>query len=78
MPTSNHVTEIIINDDNQITISGENAIDAVSIRLRVSASAQSKARVKQLLGILASTDTWTDEDVFGGFRPGTVPVIPTP
>lgn len=75
VPTSNHVTEIIINDDNAITVSGKDAIDAISIRLRVSASAQSKIRVKALLGILASSNVWADEDVFGGFRPTTSPTL---
>lgn len=76
VPTTNHATEIIINDDNAVTVSGQAAVDAISIRLRVSASAQSKARVKALLGILAQTGVWADEDVFGGFRPATAPTIP--
>lgn len=75
VPVENHVTEIIINDDNQVTIAGSNAIDAISVRLRVSGSAQSKARVKALLGVLASTNAWADEDVFSGFRPVTSPSI---
>lgn len=75
--TANHATEIIINDDNSVTVSGKDVVDAISIRLRVSASAQSKARVKALLGILASTGVWADEDVFSGFRPVTAPTIPT-
>jgi hypothetical protein len=75
LPVSNHATEIIINDDNAVTISGQPAVDAISIRLRVSASAQSKARVKALLGVLASTNAWADEDVFSGFRPVTTPVV---
>jgi len=74
--TANHATEIIINDDNSVTVSGKDVVDAISIRLRVSASAQSKARVKALLGILASTGVWADEDVFSGFRPVTAPTIP--
>lgn len=75
VPVENHVTEIIINDDNQISVAGSNAIDAISVRLRVSGSAQSKARVKALLGVLASTNVWADEDVFSGFRPVTPPSI---
>lgn len=75
VPVTNHVTEIIINDDNQVAVAGSNAIDAISVRLRVSGSAQSKARVKALLGVLASTDTWADEDVFSGFRPVTPPSV---
>lgn len=73
VPTTNHVTEIIINDDNQVMIGGHSAIDAISVRVRVSGSAQSKARIKALLGVLASLGTWADEDVFSGFRPVTPP-----
>jgi len=76
LPVTNHATEIIINDDNAVTISGQPAVDAISIRLRVSASSQSKARVKALLGVLALTSTWADEDVFSGFRPVTTPTVP--
>lgn len=76
LAVTNHATEIIINDDNAVTVSGQPAVDAISIRLRVSASTQSKARVKALLGILGLTATWSDEDVFSGFRPVTSPVTP--
>jgi hypothetical protein len=76
LSVTNHATEIIINDDNAITISGQPAVDAISIRLRVSATVQSKARVKALLGVLAASSVWADEDVFSGFRPVTAPSIP--
>lgn len=77
LPVTNHVTEIIITDDNVITIGDTSVVDAVSLRLRVSGTAQSKARIKQLLAsIAASVDEWADEDVFGGFRPVTAPTIP--
>lgn len=75
-PVTNHVTEIIINDDNTISLGGNDVVDAVSVRVRVSGTAQSKARVKKLLGILASSNDWSDEDVFSGYRPETVPIIP--
>lgn len=76
-PVTNHVTEVIVNDDNAVTVSGTAAIDAISIRLRVSASTFSKARVKALLVALAADlDNWSDEDVFGGFRPVTTPTSP--
>lgn len=74
---ANHTTEIIYNDDNAITIAGVSAVDAISIRLRVSATAQSKARVKALLvSMAADVDNWSDEDVFSGFRPATTPTQP--
>lgn len=77
VPVTNHVTEVIVNDDNAVTINGVAATDAISIRLRVSASTFSKARVKALLVALAAdVDGWADEDVFGGFRPVTAPSSP--
>ena len=74
--TTNHATEIIINDDNPVTISGKDVVDAISIRLRVSASAQSKERVAALLGIFGDTSNWAAEDVFSGYRPETPPAVP--
>lgn len=77
MQVANHVTEIIINDDVPVTIGSVDCLDAVSVRLRVSGTAQAKARVKALLVSLATNvDNWADEDVFGGFRPTTPPADP--
>ncbi|UUW20981.1 MAG: hypothetical protein [Sanya duin-like virus 1] len=74
---ANHVTEVIYTDDVPVTISGVSAVDAVSIRLRVSGTAQAKARIKSLLvAMAADVDNWSDEDVFGGFRPVTTPTQP--
>lgn len=75
VPATNHVTEIIINDDNAVTVSGQSTVDAVSVRLRVSGTAYSKARIRALLGVLSNSQTWADEDVFGGYRPVTAPVV---
>lgn len=72
---ANHVTEIIINDDNTVTIGGNSTVDPVSIRLRVSGTSFSKARIKTLLGILDAADVWSDEDVYQGFRPVTTPAL---
>lgn len=75
--TKNQLTELIVNDDNPVSIAGVSGTDAVSVRLRVSASPASQARVKQILLALASQiDEWTAEDVFLGFNPVTAPVIP--
>lgn len=77
VPVSNHVTEVIYNDDNNVTVGGVNAIDAVSVRLRVSGAAESKARIRELLlAMAAQVDNWDDESVFQGFNPTTAPVIP--
>jgi hypothetical protein len=71
---TNQVTEIIVNDNFGITIGDTTAVDAVSLRLRVSGSLQATARKKALLtALLATLDAWADEDVFSGFNPISVP-----
>lgn len=76
-PLKNVATEIIINDDNVVSVGGSNVTEALSIRLRVSGSPLSKARLGVLLDALcAQVPTWHDEDVFVGFNPVTAPVIP--
>lgn len=75
--TKNQLTELIYNDDNPVVVAGVNSSDAVSVRLRVSASPASQGRVKQiLLAMAAQISVWEDEDVFLGFNPGTAPVVP--
>lgn len=74
--TTNYSTEIIYGDVNPITLGDTSANDAVSIRLRVSAARESKARVSELLAsLIAIVDTWDDEDVFIGFNPETAPSV---
>lgn len=77
VPVKNYVTEIIINDDNVVTIAGLPQKDALSVRIRASGTAESKARLKAILVSTASQlDEWSDEGVFTGFQPVTVPVNP--
>lgn len=72
---TNQVTEVIVNDNANITVGGEGAVDAISLRLRVSGSLQATARKKALLtALIATLNNWDDEDVFSGFNPITVPV----
>lgn len=72
----NFATEIIINDNNPVTISGVSAQDALSVRMRISGAIESKARLRQLLRSLAAQlATWDTENVMQGFRPSTAPVI---
>lgn len=72
----NYATEVIVNDNNSITIGDVSAQDALSIRVRVSGTLMSKARLSQLLESLsAQLDTWETENVMQGFRPSTAPVI---
>lgn len=74
--TKNHLTEVIYNVDNDVSINGVSAKDAVSVRIRTSGAYQSKARIKQLLvSAAAQVDDWADEDVFVGFNPVTAPAI---
>lgn len=77
--TTNFVQEIIFNDVNPVQVNGQDATDAVSVRLRTSGAKQSKARVKQiLLSMAAQVDNWEAEGVFEGFDPETAPVILDP
>lgn len=77
MPVKNYVTEIVYNDDNNITIAGVSAIDALSLRIRVSGTAESETRLGELLGaVAAQLLTWQSEGVFKGFAPVSAPVIP--
>lgn len=74
----NYLSEIIINDQNEVTVAtGVTAKDAVSVRLRVSGCALSKARLTVLLHSLAEQiDAWDSQNVFVGFNPTAAPVIP--
>lgn len=75
--TQNQVTEIIVNDMFPLSISGVNANDAVSVRLRVSGALLSTSRKTEMAKLLMHTlDSWLDEDVLKGFNPTTVPSEP--
>lgn len=74
---TNQVTEVIVNDSTNISIGGVGAVDALSIRVRVSGSLAATARKKALItALMATLGAWQDEDVFSGFNPVTVPVAP--
>lgn len=74
--TPNYATEIIANDNNAVEVGGVSAIDALSIRIRVSGSLSSKARLRLILTSLAAQlGQWDTENVNQGFRPATAPVI---
>lgn len=79
VPTDNYATEIIYNDDVDVTIAGVSASDALSVRLRTSGAAASAARLKEiLLSMAAQLDNWESEGVFTGFPPVSAPVITSP
>lgn len=73
----NNVTEIIINDLNDVTLGSDTVPEALSIRIKVSGSYQNKARKDALLSaVAAQLPIWASENVFEGFEPSTVPVGP--
>lgn len=75
----NFATEIIINDQNSITVGSVSAQDPLSIRIRTSGALASKTRLRNLLvSAAAQMATWETENVLQGFRPSTAPVITTP
>lgn len=74
----NYLTEIIVNDTNEITIGNTTANDQLSIRVRISGSSESQARIQKLLSetLLPIVPAWVSESVLVGFEPTTAPVIP--
>jgi len=74
--TPNFATEVIVNDNNAVTVGGVAAVDALSVRIRVSGSLASKARLRTLVTSLAAQlGQWDTENVNQGFRPVTAPVL---
>lgn len=70
----NYLSELIINDLNEVAVGGSTANDPVSVRLRISGALESRARVAEMLAELAlHLNTWESEDVFIGFEPNTAP-----
>jgi len=73
----NYATEIIITDNNSVTLGSVSAQDAISVRLRVSGTAQSGARLDDIIAALASQlPSWVAEGVLKGFAPTTTPIVP--
>lgn len=74
---TNYMCEIIANDNNAVTIDGVAAVDALSVRIRVSGTAESATQLGVILNALAAKiPSWVSEHVFQGFNPTTVPAIP--
>lgn len=75
--TDNYVTEIIVNDDNQVVINGQSVTDPLSLRIKVSGAVVSQDRLNKICASIASQlPVWFAENVFLGFEPVTVPVNP--
>jgi len=74
----NYITEIIVNDSNEVTIGSTTATDPLSVRIRASGSIESQDRLKAILISIASQLTaWTTENALLGFEPSTVPLNPS-
>lgn len=77
--TTNYLTEIISNDIFNITIGTKDVQDTLSVRIRVSGSVQSQARLGQMLSdLVAKIPSWIQEDVLVGFQPITPPINTVP
>lgn len=73
----NYVEEIVFNDLVPVTLGSNVGNDSVSVRVRISGSAQSHARVKQILKSLSSQlPAWADGNVALGFEPAVAPDTP--
>lgn len=77
LKVDNYVTEVIINDNEEITVGNVTANDAIAVRLRISGSSKSHARLKAIVAQLAlQVDAWMNENVSLGFEPTSAPVNP--
>lgn len=75
----NYITEIVLTENNTISIGAVSAQDPLSVRIRTSGTGQSIPRVKQLLlSMVAQLDEWASEDVLIGFTPVTAPIVTDP
>lgn len=73
----NIASEVIVSDTHDVTLASGSAADQISIRLRISGTAHSKARIDAILAELAAKiPTWSSENVFLGFDPTTLPANP--
>lgn len=74
----NYLTEIIINDDYDLEVGTTSAVEALSVRIRVSGSAKAQARLESILASVCSqVPAWNAEKVLIGFEPTTLPINPT-
>lgn len=72
---TNYVSEIIINDESPLDGDcGSCANEAISVRLRVSGSMESRTAVESLINILTTNMTdFLSDNVFYGFQPTNPP-----
>lgn len=73
----NSIHELIINDVHDVTKGLVTVSDNLSVRVRISGSLDSRARLSAILsGLAAQLVAWDSENVFIGFEPTTLPTIP--
>lgn len=74
---TNQVTEVIYNELNEITIGSSTVSDPISVRVKVSASHHSEARVKEIISAFSGDSaTWSTDGVWVGFTPTNPPTVP--
>lgn len=74
MSVENYIEEIIINDLVGVTVAGKPTTDAVSVRIRISGSAEAHVQIKRILkNLAAQLPAWADENVALGFEPSVPP-----
>lgn len=73
----NHIAEIIISDLNPVQIGNTSVNDSLSVRIRVSGSGLSEARLNKIFAAIATDISgWNTDKVFLGFEPATAPTKP--
>lgn len=73
----NYVEEIVVNDLVNVDLGKTSANDAVSVRIRISGTEASHARIKAILKSLAKQlPAWADANVALGFEPQSAPTVP--
>lgn len=73
----NNVHEIIVNDLNEISVGTTTATEALSLRVRISGSIESKDRARAIVNSIATQlPAWLLENSDLGFEPVTAPINP--
>jgi hypothetical protein len=74
----NYLSEIIVNKDNDVQIgTAPNDVarkDAISVRIRVSGTAESNATIDEIIaGLIVSLPVWLTDNYMYGFEPSVLP-----
>jgi hypothetical protein len=72
----NHVSEIIIGEPHGVTVEGVDAVDTLSVRLKVSGSVYSESQLLLNVELLCDTlEAWVADHYLSGFTPASVPAL---